>query len=102
MKFKHIALTTVAASTLFTGGIAVQQADASVIQQNGIILHDDSKMLEHEVSYIDYLVNPKTDQETKERIENYFAAQGLNSLSEIITKAKQDGFDVSKYESLIQ
>ncbi|ARQ08076.1 SPIN family peroxidase inhibitor [Macrococcoides canis] len=101
MKFKHIALTTVAASTLFTGGIAVHQADASVIQQNGIILHDDSKMLEHEVSYIDYLVNPKTDQETKERIENYFAAQGLNSLSEIITKAKQDGFDVSKYESLI-
>lgn len=37
MKFKHIALTTVAASTLFTGGIAVQQADAGVIQQNGII-----------------------------------------------------------------
>lgn len=37
MKFKHIALTTVAASTLFTGVIAVQQADASVIQQNGII-----------------------------------------------------------------
>lgn len=58
-------------------------------------------MLEHEVNYIDYLVNPKTDKETKERIENYFAAQGLNNLSEIITKAKQDGFDVSKYESLI-
>lgn len=37
MKFKHIALTSVAASTLFTGGVAVRQADASVVQQNGII-----------------------------------------------------------------
>lgn len=39
MKFKHIVIATVATSALFTGGVTVHQADASVIQQNGIILH---------------------------------------------------------------
>lgn len=101
MKFKHIVITTVATTALFTGGVTVHQADASVIQQNGIILHDDSKMLEHEVTYIDYLVNPNTDQQTKQRLEQYFAKQGLNSVAEIVSKAKQDGFDVSKYEYLL-
>lgn len=61
MKFKHIVIATVATGALFTGGVTVHKADASVIQQNGIILHDDSKILAHEVTYIDYLVNPNTD-----------------------------------------
>lgn len=39
MKFKHIVIAPVATSALFTGGVTVHQADASFIQQNGIILH---------------------------------------------------------------
>ncbi|HHU6751096.1 TPA: SPIN family peroxidase inhibitor [Staphylococcus pseudintermedius] len=91
-----------AVAALSTGIFAVSnEASAKVISQNGIILHDDSRMLEHELQYIDVLTNPNADPQTKERLQSYFESQGLNTLSEIIQKAKQDGLDTSKYDHLI-
>ncbi|UOB21645.1 hypothetical protein MRZ06_11075 [Macrococcus armenti] len=33
-------------------------------------LHDNSKLLEHELTYVDVLVNPKTDTATKNVLKN--------------------------------
>ncbi len=39
------------------------------------------------------------DQATKDNLRSYFADKGLHSIKDIIiNKAKEDGFDVSKYE----
>ncbi|NBK47524.1 SPIN family peroxidase inhibitor [Staphylococcus delphini] len=91
-----------AVAALSTGIFAVSnEANAQVTSQNGIILHDDSKLLEHELQYVDVLVNPNANPQTKERLQTYFKNLGLNSVSEIIQKAKQDGLDTSKYDHLI-
>ncbi|QUM67127.1 SPIN family peroxidase inhibitor [Staphylococcus delphini] len=91
-----------AVAALSTGIFAVSnEANAQVTSQNGIILHDDSKLLEHELQYVDVLVDPNVNPQTKERLQTYFKNLGLNSVSEIIQKAKQDGLDTSKYDHLI-
>lgn len=91
-----------AVAALSTGIFAVSnEANAQVTSQNGIILHDDSKLLEHELQYVDVLVDPNAKPQTKERLQTYFKNLGLNSVSEIIQKAKQDGLDTSKYDHLI-
>lgn len=91
-----------AVAALSTGIFAVSnEANAQVTSQNGIILHDDSKLLEHELQYVDVLVDPNANPQTKERLQTYFKNLGLNSVSEIIQKAKQDGLDTSKYDHLI-
>lgn len=91
-----------AVAALSTGIFAVSnEANAQVTSQNGIILHDDSKLLEHELQYVDVLVDSNANPQTKERLQTYFKNLGLNSVSEIIQKAKQDGLDTSKYDHLI-
>ncbi|EJG0097425.1 SPIN family peroxidase inhibitor, partial [Staphylococcus pseudintermedius] len=37
----------------------------------------------------------------KAQLQDYFAKQGLDSVSDIVQKAKQDGLDTSKYNHLI-
>ncbi|WP_353421558.1 SPIN family peroxidase inhibitor [Staphylococcus delphini] len=99
---KKTLVASFAVATLSTGIFAVSnEANAQVTSQNGIILHDDSKLLEHELQYVDVLVNPNANPQTKERLQTYFKNLGLNSVSEIIQKAKQDGLDTSKYDHLI-
>ncbi|UBH08580.1 SPIN family peroxidase inhibitor [Macrococcus armenti] len=65
MKFKSIAFVALTAGTLFSGTLSINEAHANTTHQNGIALHDDSKLLEHELTYVDVLVNPKTDIATK-------------------------------------
>ncbi|MTV21488.1 SPIN family peroxidase inhibitor [Staphylococcus delphini] len=99
---KKTLVASFAVAALSTGIFAVSnEANAQVTSQNGIILHDDSKLLEHELQYVDVLVNPNANPQTKERLQTYFKNLGLNSVSEIIQKAKQDGLDTSKYDHLI-
>ncbi|WP_137311665.1 SPIN family peroxidase inhibitor [Staphylococcus aureus] len=95
MKFKKVLVATAMVGVLATGVVGYSnQADAKVYSQNGLVLHDDANFLEHELSYIDVLLDKNADQATK----SYFADKGLHSIKDIINKAKQDGFDVSKYE----
>ncbi|HEC2182618.1 TPA: SPIN family peroxidase inhibitor [Staphylococcus delphini] len=99
---KKLMVAGLAVSILSTGAFATaQQADAKIISQNGIILHDDSKLLEHELTYIDVLIDPNANPEAKERLKKYFEKQDLHSVSEIVKKAKSDGLDTSKYDHLI-
>ncbi|QHW36093.1 SPIN family peroxidase inhibitor [Staphylococcus ursi] len=99
---KKTLVTGFAVAALSTGIFAVSnEANAQVTSQNGIILHDDSRILEHELQYVDVLINPNTNLQTKERLKAYFESQGLNTVSEIVQKAKQDGLDTSKYDYLI-
>ncbi|UXS37088.1 SPIN family peroxidase inhibitor [Staphylococcus delphini] len=99
---KKTLVASFAVAALSTGIFAVSnEANAQVTSQNDIILHDDSKLLEHELQYVDVLVNPNANPQTKERLQTYFKNLGLNSVSEIIQKAKQDGLDTSKYDHLI-
>ena len=102
MKYKSIAIAALTAGTLLSGALSINEAHAGTIHQNGIALHDDSKLLEHELTYVDVLVNPKTDAATKSVLKKYFANLGLYSISDIIKKAKADGLDVTRYEKLIK
>ncbi|UBH22339.1 SPIN family peroxidase inhibitor [Macrococcus armenti] len=97
MKFKSIAIVALTAGTL-----SINEAHASTIHQNGIALHDDSKLLEHELTYADVLVNQKTDTATKNVLKKYFANLGLYSISDIVKKAKMDDLNVTKYEKFIK
>ncbi|ARJ50787.1 SPIN family peroxidase inhibitor [Staphylococcus lutrae] len=88
---------------LSTGVFAAtsHNADAKVTSQNGIILHDDEALLEHELTYIDVLIDPHASVKTKTRLQAYFAAQGLHSISAIVKKGQKDGLDTSKYNYLL-
>ncbi|WP_086428679.1 SPIN family peroxidase inhibitor [Staphylococcus cornubiensis] len=95
---KKTLVAGLAVAALSTGVFATShEANAQVTSQNGIILHDDSRFLEHELDYVKVLINPNTDQQTKAQLQDYFAKQGLNSVSEIVQKAKQDGLNVSEF-----
>ncbi|UBH13104.1 SPIN family peroxidase inhibitor [Macrococcus armenti] len=102
MKFKSIAIVALTAGILFSGTLSINEAHASTIHQNDIALHDDSKLLEHELTYVDVLVNPKTDIATKNVFKKYFANLGLYIISDIVKKAKMDGLNVTKYEKFIK
>ncbi|HAR6072148.1 TPA: SPIN family peroxidase inhibitor [Staphylococcus pseudintermedius] len=94
-------ITVAALSTGIFATATSHEAHAQVTAQNGIVLHDDSKLLAHELEYVDVLINPNTDPQTKAQLQDYFAKQGLDSVSDIVQKAKQDGLDTSKYNHLI-
>ncbi|MBA8760529.1 SPIN family peroxidase inhibitor [Staphylococcus schleiferi subsp. coagulans] len=99
---KKLLVSTLAVGILSTGAFALSQnAHASVIAQNGIILHDVSRLLEHELTYIDVLVDENANPQTKQRVKEYFDKQGLHSVQEIILKAKAQGLDTSKYDHLL-
>ncbi|BAS45046.1 hypothetical protein SSCHL_0266 [Staphylococcus schleiferi] len=99
---KKLLVSTLAVGILSTGAFALShEADAKVTAQNGIILHDDSKLLEHELSYVDILIDDNASADSKQRVKAYFDKQGLHSVSDIIKKAKADGLDTSKYDHLI-
>lgn len=99
MKFKKVLVATAMVGVLATGVVGYgNEADAKVYSQNGLVLHDDANFLEHELSYIDVLLDKNADQATKDNLRSYFPDKGLHSIKDIINKAKQDGFDVSKYE----
>ncbi|PCF41639.1 SPIN family peroxidase inhibitor [Staphylococcus delphini] len=99
---KKLIVASLAVGILSTGAfVSPQQADAKITSQNGIILHDDSRLLEHELTYIDVLIDPNANPKTKERLKTYFADQGLYSVSDIVKKAKSEGLDTSKYDHLI-
>ena len=85
------------------GVLATGLLDMVIKQMQKFILKMDSyymmmQTLEHELSYIDVLLDKNADQATKDNLRSYFADKGLHSIKDIINKAKQDGFDVSKYE----
>lgn len=95
MKVKKVLVATAMVGVLATGVVGYSN---KVYSQNGLVLHDDANFLEHELSYIDVLLDKNADQATKDNLRSYFADKGLHSIKHIINKAKQDGFDVSKYE----
>lgn len=104
MKFKQFICATATIGILSTGAFLVQNhtASASSFNQNGLNLHDDSRLLDHELSYVDILTNKNTDPATKQQLKNYFAQKGLYSVSDIIKKAQKDGLDITKYQHLIK
>ncbi|HHO5063221.1 TPA: SPIN family peroxidase inhibitor [Staphylococcus aureus] len=103
MNFKKIVVTTLTIGVLSTGVLSfTNNSEAKVISQNGIILHDDSRLLEHELTYIDVLLDKKTDDLTRQQLKKYFADQGLYSVKDIVVKAKKDGLDVSKYTKYLK
>lgn len=102
MKVKHLVAVTVIVGTMYSGYITIDhEANAKVYAQNGITLHDDSLLAEHELSYIDTLLNKDTDAKTLAYLKSYFADKGLYSVQDIIKKAQQDGLDTSKYAYLL-
>ncbi len=99
MKFKKVLVATAMVGVLATGVVGYgNKTDAKVYSQNGLVLHDDANFLEHELSYIDVLLDKNAeDQATKDNLRSYFADKGLHSIKDIINKAKQDGF---KYQNM--
>lgn len=103
MKLRKIIMATATIGFLSTGILGVtNNSHAKVTSQNGITLHDDSRLLEHELSYIDVLVDKKADKQTKQQLKEYFAEQGLYSIKDVIEKAKKQGLDVSKYTKYLK
>ncbi|HGO2073344.1 SPIN family peroxidase inhibitor [Staphylococcus aureus] len=103
MKLKKVIAATIAVGVLSTGAISLtNNSHAKVTSQNGITLHDDSRLLEHELSYVDVLVDKKADKQTKQQLKEYFAEQGLYSVKDIVKKAKKDGLDISKYTKYLK
>ncbi|MBO0928947.1 SPIN family peroxidase inhibitor [Staphylococcus sp. 30400_3112M30941] len=103
MKLKKVIMATVAVGILSTGVLfETNNSYAKVTSQNGLTLHDDSRLLEHELSYVDVLIDKKTDKETKQQLKDYFAEQGLYSVKDIVKKAKKDGLDISKYTKYLK
>ena len=62
------------------------QADAKVYSQNGLVLHDDANFLEHELSYIDVLLDKNADQATKDNLRSYFADKDYIQSKTLSTK----------------
>ncbi|GGI41940.1 SPIN family peroxidase inhibitor [Mammaliicoccus stepanovicii] len=104
MKVSNILMATVATGVLSIGVLTgtAEEANAKTYSQNGIILHDDSLLLDHELSYVDTLLDENTSDFTKQKLQKYFADQGLYSVSDIVKKAEKDGLDISKYKHLIK
>ncbi|ULG74165.1 SPIN family peroxidase inhibitor [Macrococcus brunensis] len=103
MNPKNLLLSTAALSLLATGVIFTPQtASAKTISQNGIVLHDDSRLPEHELAYVDVLLDKHADKATKAELRKYFKDLGLNTISDIVKKAKKDGLDVSQYKRYIK
>lgn len=85
MKLKKVLVATAMVGVLATGVVGYgNQADAKVYSQNGLVLHDDANFLEHELSYIDVLLDKNADQATKDNLRSYFADKGLHSIKDII------------------
>ncbi|UEX90206.1 SPIN family peroxidase inhibitor [Staphylococcus ratti] len=104
MSIDKLILTAVTTGVLATGIFVAtphESANASVSSQNGIVLHDSSRILEHELDYVAVLVDKNADPEIKANLKAHFKAQGLNSVSDIVKKAKAQGLDTSKYDYLI-
>lgn len=105
MSLNKIILSAVTTGFLATGIFAAvphQQAEASVLSKGGIILQDDSRILEHEVDYVGVLLDKKTDKKTKAGIRAYFKLLGYKSAKDFLKAAKAQGLDTSKYDYLLK
>ncbi|MEB7824880.1 SPIN family peroxidase inhibitor [Staphylococcus chromogenes] len=105
MNVNKVILTAVTTGVLATGlfvGVPHEKADAAVKSQNGIVLQDDSRILEHELDYVGIIVDKKADKKIKANLKAYLKLQGFNSVSDFVKKAKSQGLDTSKYDYLIK
>lgn len=105
MNVNKVILTAVTAGVLATGlfvTVPHEKADAAVKSQNGIVLQDDSRILEHELDYVGIIVDKKADKKIKANLKAYLKLQGFNSVSDFVKKAKSQGLDTSKYDYLIK
>lgn len=105
MNVNKVILTAVTTGVLATGLFVAaphEKADAAVKSQNGIVLHDDSRVLEHELDYVGIIVDKKADKKVKATLKAYFKNQGFKSVAEVVKKAKAQGLDTSKYDYLIK
>ncbi|GGI32923.1 SPIN family peroxidase inhibitor [Staphylococcus chromogenes] len=105
MNVNKVILTAVTTGVLATGlfvAVPHEKADAAVKSQNGIVLQDDSRILEHELDYVGIIVDKKADKKIKANLKAYLKLQGFNSVSDFVKKAKSQGLDTSKYDYLIK
>lgn len=103
MNLKHVLAATAAVGILAIGPLSnLEKADASVSAQNGIILNDSSRLLQHTLVYVDILEDPHADPKTKAQIKKYFADKGLYTIKDIIQKAQQDDLNISGYEHYLK
>ncbi|MCO4339999.1 SPIN family peroxidase inhibitor [Staphylococcus agnetis] len=105
MNINKVILSAVTTGVLATGIFAAvphQQADAAVHSKGGIVLHDDSRILEHELDYVGILLDRKADKKTKAGIRAYFKLLGYKSVKDFVKTAKAQGLDTSKYDYLLK
>lgn len=100
MNFKKLIPVTLATVILGFGASSISEtnhADARTYSQNGITLHDDSRLPFHTNENLATLLNKDTDSLTKNQLIDYFKMLGFKNVGQVIQTAEKQNLDVSAF-----
>ncbi|MBF9297303.1 MULTISPECIES: SPIN family peroxidase inhibitor [Mammaliicoccus] len=100
MKFKKLIPVTLSAVILGFGAVSVtdsHHADAKTHSQNGLTLHDDTRLPFHTDQDLAVLLNKDTDTLTKQQLIDYFKLLGFKNVGQVIKTAEKQNIDVSAF-----
>ncbi|MEK4392658.1 SPIN family peroxidase inhibitor [Mammaliicoccus sp. FSL K6-3158] len=100
MKFKKLIPVTLSAVILGFGAITItdsHHADARTYSQNGLTLHDDTRLPFHTDQDLTTLLSKDTDALTKKQLIHYFKLLGFKNVGQVIKTAEKQNIDVSVF-----
>lgn len=100
MKFKKLIPVTLSAVILGFGAISItdsHHADARTYSQNGLTLHDDTRLPFHTDQDLATLLSKDTDALNKKQLIHYFKLLGFKNVGQVIKTAEKQNIDVSVF-----
>ncbi|WP_239734820.1 SPIN family peroxidase inhibitor [Mammaliicoccus sp. G-M28] len=100
MNIKKLIPVTLATVILGFGAANITEenhADARTHSQNGLTLHDDTRLPFHTNQNLAALLNKDTDALTKNQLIDYFKMLGFKNVGQVIQTAEKQNLDVSEF-----